>query len=62
MKDAIVQYYECRYHEDHPLGPFRDWISYNFVNIEDALDLGRHFLEEEVWSAINNLGKERAPA
>ena len=31
------------------------------ISDDDACDLLREFSEEEVWKAINDLGKEKAP-
>ena len=54
LKGAIVHYYEKLYREEYPVWPFLDGIFHNFVGIDDALDLERHFSQEEVWTAINN--------
>ena len=37
-------------------------MSYDSINIDDALDLEMGFSEEEVQNAISNLRKEKAPA
>ena len=61
-KDAIVLFYEKLYHEDASSRPFLEGISYNSIDEEDALELVKEFSEEEVWKAINELGKDKAPA
>jgi len=52
LKGAIVHYCENPHHEDYPARPILDGIPYSSVGIDDALDLERHFSEEEVYSAI----------
>ena len=37
-------------------------LSYDTISDEDASNLLKEFSEEEVWKAISNLGKEKAPA
>ena len=61
MKGAIVHFCEGLYHEDHPFRSFRAAISYNSISIDDALDLEMGFSEEDVWDAICDVGKEKAP-
>ena len=39
VKGAIVHYYESLSHEEHPLRPLLDEISYNSIIIDDALVL-----------------------
>jgi len=34
---------------------------YDSISDDDACDLLNEFSEEEVWKAINNFGKEKAP-
>jgi len=60
-KDAIVHFYERLYDEDAPSRPFLEGLSYNFIDEEEALELVTEFSEEEVWQAINELGKDKAP-
>jgi hypothetical protein len=61
VKDAIVHFYEKLYHEDASSRPFLEGICYNSIDEEDASELIRDFSEEEVWRAINELGKDKAP-
>jgi len=61
MKNAIVHFYENLVHDDHPQRPVLDGIFYDAISMEDAIDLKKDFLEEEVRTAINDLGKEKAP-
>jgi len=35
VNGAIVDYYESFYHEEHPLRPLLNGISYNSINIDD---------------------------
>jgi len=60
MKNAIVQFYDHLYHEDHPVRPFLGGIAFNAISLEDARDLVKDFTEDEVWKAITDLGKEKA--
>ena len=61
VKDAIVHFYEKLYHEDAASRLFLEGISYNSIVEEDASELVKEFFEEEVWKAINDLGKDKAP-
>ena len=61
MKNAIVQFYENLLHDEHQQRPLIGGISYDTISTEDALELEKEFSEEEVRSAINELGKEKAP-
>ena len=61
MKGAIVQFYEKLYHEDVSSRPFLEGISYGSIDLEDAWELEKEFPEDEIWKAINDLGKEKAP-
>jgi len=60
IKGAIVQFYEKLYHENFSSRPFLEEISYSSISLEDAGKLKKEFSEEEVWKAINDLGKEKA--
>jgi len=57
----IVHFYENLLHDEHQQRPLIDGISYDTVSMEDALELQKEFSEEEVRSAINDLGKDKAP-
>jgi len=61
MKEAIVNFYKKLYEEDHPSRPFLGGLVFDSISKDDACDLLREFSEEEVWRAINELGKEKAP-
>jgi len=61
MKNAIVHFLENLLHDNRTQRPLLDGISYDTISMEDAFDLVREFLEEEVRNAINDLGKEKAP-
>ena len=61
MKNAIVHYCENLLHDDHQQRPLINGISYDTISMEDALELEKEFLEEEVRCAINELGKDKAP-
>ena len=61
VKGAIVQFYEKLYREDVSSRPFLEGISHNSIDLEDAWELEKEFFEEEVWKAINDLGKDKAP-
>ena len=37
-------------------------ISYNTISLEDAMKLEIDFFEEEVWKAMKDLEKQKAPA
>ena len=59
VKGAIVNFYDKLYHEHHPGRPLLEGISYEPISSVDACDLVNEF-SEEVWNAINDLGKEKA--
>ena len=61
VKNAIVQFYERLYHDDQPVRLFLGGIAFNAISLEDARDLVEDFTEDEVWKAITELGKEKAP-
>ena len=61
MKGAIVNFYSELCREDLPGRPFFKGLSYDTILDGDASDLLKEFSEEEVWKAIINLGKEKAP-
>jgi len=61
MKEAIANFYKKLYEEDHPTRPFLEGLVYDSISEDDACDLLREFSKEEVWKAINDLGKEKAP-
>jgi len=61
VKDAIVHFYAKLYHEEVSSRPFLEGISYNSIDEEAASEVVREFSEEEVWKAINELGKDKAP-
>ena len=54
VMDAIVHFYKKLYQEDIP-------CSYNYIDKEDASELVKEFSDEEIWKAINDLGKDKAP-
>ena len=60
VKDAIVHFYKKLYQEDIPSRPFLEGISYNYIDEEDASELVKEFSKEEIWKAINYLGKDKA--
>lgn len=41
--------------------PFLVGIVYDSIGLDDALQLEKDSLEEEVWDAIYDLGKDKAP-
>ena len=59
VEGAIANLYGKLYREDHPGRPLLEGISYESISSPDACDLVKEFLEEEVWNAINDLGKEK---
>jgi len=61
VRDAIVHFYKKLYQEDVASRPFLEGISYNSIGEEDASELVKEFSEREVWKAINDLGKDKAP-
>ena len=61
MKEPIVNFYKQLYEEDHPSRPFLGGLVFDSISKDDSCDLLREFSEEEVWRAINELGKEKAP-
>ena len=61
IEGAIVNFHTEFYHEDLPRRPFFEGLSYDTIPDKDASDLLKEFSEEEVWKAIINLGKEKAP-
>jgi len=61
VKGAIVHFYEKLYHENFPSRPFLEGISYSSISLEDAMELETDVSKEQVWKAINNLGKIKAP-
>ena len=61
VKDAILQLYEKLYHEEVSSRPFLEGLSYDSIDEEDASELVKEFSEEEVWKAVNDLGKDKAP-
>ena len=61
VEGAIANLYGKLYREDHPGRPLLEGISYESISSPDACDLVKEFLEEEVWNAINDLGKEKRP-
>ena len=61
VKEAIVNFYNKLYEEDYPSRPFLEGLAFDSISEDDACDLLREFSEEEVWRAINELGKEKAP-
>ena len=61
MKKAIVRFRETLYHENISSSPFIENISYNTISLEDAVELKKEFLREELCEAINDLGKEKVP-
>jgi len=61
MKNAIVHFFENLLHDDHQQRPLLDGIFYDTISMKDALELEKEFSEEEVRSAINDLGKDKAP-
>jgi len=60
VKEAIVNFYKELY-EDHPSRPFLEGLVYDSISDDEACGLLREFSKEEVWEAINDLGKEKAP-
>jgi len=60
LKEAIFNFYEKLYYEDHLGRPFLEGICHDSIFVAEACDLLKEFLEEEVWKAINDLGKEQA--
>jgi len=62
VKNAIVLFYDHLYHEDQPSRPFLGSIAFNSISLEDARDLVKDFTEHEVWKAITDLGKDKAPS
>ena len=61
VKDAILQFYEKLYQEDVSARPFLEDISYDSIGKEEASELVKEFSEEEIWKAVNDLGKDKAP-
>ena len=61
LQRTIVHFYKKLYQEDVAARPFLERISYNSIGEEDASELVKEFSEEEVWKAINDLGKDKAP-
>jgi len=61
VKEAIVNFYNKLYEEDHPSRPFLEGLVYDSISEDDACDILREFTEDEVWKAINDLGREKTP-
>jgi len=61
VKNAIVHYYEDLYQEDQPSRPFLDGIPFPSMSLDEARDLEKVFIEDEIWNAITELGNEKAP-
>ena len=61
VKEAVVNFYKKLYEEDYPSRPFLEGLVYDSISENDACDLLREFSKEEVWKAINDLSKEKAP-
>jgi len=60
VKEAIVLFHEKLYQEVVSSRPFLEGTSYNSIDEEDPSELVKEFFEEEVWKAINDLGKDKA--
>ena len=60
MKGAIVHFYKKLYHENFQSSPFLEGTSHRSISLEDAIELEKDFSKEEVWKAVNDLGKENA--
>jgi len=61
IQDAIVHFYVDPYSKDHQSQPFLKGIVYDSIGLDDALELEKDFSKEEVWEAINDSGKYKAP-
>ena len=61
VNKAIGHFYENLYQEDQPSRPFLGGIAFTSISLDDARGLEKDFTEDEVWKAITDLGKEKAP-
>jgi len=51
-----------RYHEDQSSRIFLDGIAFASISLDDARDLEKYFIEDEVWNAVTGLGNKKALA
>jgi len=61
VKNPIIQFYVRLYHEDHPVRPFLGVLLLTLLVLKMLGILLKIFTQDEVWQAITDLGKEKAP-